>query len=431
MARQGKPPTAETVCVPLYSPSFWQTGSSFSHLDEDTAAFAAGNADSLMTPELAPGEAQHSPGPVVLGMFQDMGWPSAATVPISSKGLYKAAATVPLPRLKHQTGAKAGSAIDIPVTGHFGVPAGVTAVTVNVEIHSPTATGYWTTLPGCKGGGSTPSVAGYTAHQSRSSQVTLPVSSSGHVAVTISAGTAEVNVDLIGWFSGSGDPYHHLLNQQVAATTPITAAKNLDVQVAGKAGVPAGATAVVLKARISAPSAAGWLRVAPGGVVGQIPTLAYAKGETISNLVTVPLGTGARAGKVHLQITTGSATVSLEAVGWYGPNGGGASTGQIFHPAGPARYSQSLVGQDQIVNGLPGGAQVMLSVHLSNPTASGLLTSAALGSGSLHGVQEYRKGQSASGLIITTTNSAGQVRLRLTSGRATMYVDWLGYFAAV
>ncbi|MCW2548539.1 MAG: hypothetical protein JWN96_2999, partial [Mycobacterium sp.] len=38
-------------------------------------------------------------------------------------------------------------------------------------------------------------------------------------------------------------------------------------------------------------------------------------------------------------------------------------------------------------------------------------------------------GQPVSGTIITTTNSLGQVRLRLSVGKSPMYVDWLGYFA--
>jgi hypothetical protein len=77
---------------------------------------------------------------------------------------------------------------------------------------------------------------------------------------------------------------------------------------------------------------------------------------------------------------------------------------------------------------LPDSSQVLLSVHMTNPTSSGLLTSSPSGPGAMHGVQEYKKGQSTTGLIVTTTNAFGQVRLRLTSGSATMYVDWIGYF---
>jgi hypothetical protein len=56
----------------LYAPANWNGGSSFSHLRENT--YQAGTENSLMTPFLGTAEAIHNPGPVVEGMFRDMGW---------------------------------------------------------------------------------------------------------------------------------------------------------------------------------------------------------------------------------------------------------------------------------------------------------------------------------------------------------------------
>ena len=56
----------------LYAPSSWAEGSSYTHLDEMT--FPAGNANSLMTAYLDDQEAIHDPGPIALGMLEDMGW---------------------------------------------------------------------------------------------------------------------------------------------------------------------------------------------------------------------------------------------------------------------------------------------------------------------------------------------------------------------
>ncbi|MXZ81019.1 MAG: cadherin repeat domain-containing protein, partial [Gammaproteobacteria bacterium] len=56
----------------LYAPSSWEEGSSYTHLDEIT--FPAGDANALMTPYLANQEAIHDPGPIALGMLEDMGW---------------------------------------------------------------------------------------------------------------------------------------------------------------------------------------------------------------------------------------------------------------------------------------------------------------------------------------------------------------------
>jgi len=58
--------------VRLYAPSTWESGSSYSHLNEQT--FPAGNLNSLMTPSLGAAEAIHYPGDITLNMFKDMGW---------------------------------------------------------------------------------------------------------------------------------------------------------------------------------------------------------------------------------------------------------------------------------------------------------------------------------------------------------------------
>lgn len=56
----------------LYAPGKYSTGSSISHLDE--ATYPAGNENSLMTFAIGAKESIHTPGPVVLRMFDEMGW---------------------------------------------------------------------------------------------------------------------------------------------------------------------------------------------------------------------------------------------------------------------------------------------------------------------------------------------------------------------
>ena len=60
----------------LYAPAIWESGSSFSHLDENV--FPPGDPDSLMTPFLSLDEAIHNPGDITLCMFQDMGWTTSS-----------------------------------------------------------------------------------------------------------------------------------------------------------------------------------------------------------------------------------------------------------------------------------------------------------------------------------------------------------------
>ena len=54
----------------LYTPSLYEAGSSTSHLDE--ATFSKTGLDSVMTPNLDPGEIFKEPGPLLLAMMEDM-----------------------------------------------------------------------------------------------------------------------------------------------------------------------------------------------------------------------------------------------------------------------------------------------------------------------------------------------------------------------
>jgi hypothetical protein len=54
----------------LYAPSTWQPGSSYSHVDEGYND----SPDALMTYSIFNGETSHLAGPIVQGMFKDMGW---------------------------------------------------------------------------------------------------------------------------------------------------------------------------------------------------------------------------------------------------------------------------------------------------------------------------------------------------------------------
>lgn len=58
--------------VPLYTPSTWSSGSSYSHLAESFNL----TTDDLMTFSIGSGRSQHTVGPVTLGLLKDIGWPA-------------------------------------------------------------------------------------------------------------------------------------------------------------------------------------------------------------------------------------------------------------------------------------------------------------------------------------------------------------------
>lgn len=56
----------------IWAPATFSQGSSYSHWDE--FIFPANNINSLMTPSIGNGQANHNPGPITRGLFEDMGW---------------------------------------------------------------------------------------------------------------------------------------------------------------------------------------------------------------------------------------------------------------------------------------------------------------------------------------------------------------------
>ncbi|MFZ6001153.1 MAG: hypothetical protein ACOYW3_11635, partial [Bacteroidota bacterium] len=59
----------------IYAPAAFNGGSSISHFDENT--YPKGDINSLMSPQVGAVEVIHNPGPMMMGMFSDMGWVSA------------------------------------------------------------------------------------------------------------------------------------------------------------------------------------------------------------------------------------------------------------------------------------------------------------------------------------------------------------------
>lgn len=56
----------------IYAPTSWSPGSSYYHWNNST--FPNSDINSLMRSSIGPGQANHNPGPITLGFFQDMGW---------------------------------------------------------------------------------------------------------------------------------------------------------------------------------------------------------------------------------------------------------------------------------------------------------------------------------------------------------------------
>lgn len=409
----------------LYAPNPFQEGSSYSHLDE--SSYPAGNANALMTPGLHFGEVTHQVGPIVSGMFQDMGWPTTGA-PSTAVGDYHVAAPMRLASSRTVTNA---APLNVKVTGVDGVPtSGVTSVVVNVAVQSPTKAGYWAALPGCSGAG-LPDSQNFLANQTRTSLSVLPVDDNGNIQISLAAVPAAamsgiVSVDLVGWYAPNGVSYHQLASVQRAYSGTATTAP-VDVKMLGVAGIPtSGVSAVVMSASVMSGGGHGVLVVGPGGVTSIVPTLSYDSGELTSNTAIIPLGTGGGAGKIRVRTTAGAAIVGLNVVGWYGPSTVG---GQAFHSAGPMHVPLAPAGQNATIGGFPDSTPIMIDVHLSHPTVAGWFGAGPGGSTVTLAAQEFKAQQPTSGTTIVMTDALGRITLHLSGGTATYYIDFQGWFS--
>ncbi|MGS2617289.1 hypothetical protein ACVCAH_22595 [Micromonospora sp. LZ34] len=116
----------------------------------------------------------------------------------------------------------------------------------------------------------------------------------------------------------------------------------VDLQVAGRGGVPAsGVGAVVLNVTITGPTAGGFVTVYPAGQPRpNASSVNFAKGWLGSNNVTVKLGSG---GRVSVFNRNGETHVVVDVVGFYAADNTLASRGigSFYHPHRPGRIYDS------------------------------------------------------------------------------------------
>ncbi len=96
-----------------------------------------------------------------------------------------------------------------------------------------------------------------------------------------------------------------LLNKNVG-TKPVA------VLVAGRGGVPAGASAVLVNVKVSKPAKKGYVSVAPYGRAGSVAIQEFAAREKVSNLALVAL----HQGRLAVRVSKGSARVRLQVCGY-------------------------------------------------------------------------------------------------------------------
>jgi hypothetical protein len=161
--------------------------------------------------------------------------------------------------------------------------------------------------------------------------VTVPVGAGGKVTLYNGFGSADVVIDVEGWYGPSGPATRdglynavspaRLLDTRFGTGTggrvaPLGQGQMITVQATGRGGVPAsGVSAVVLNVTATEPTSGGYLTVFPaGGSVPLASNLNFVAGETVPNRVVVPVGSG---GAVRIFNGLGQVHVVVDVGGWF------------------------------------------------------------------------------------------------------------------
>ncbi|MBM0275801.1 right-handed parallel beta-helix repeat-containing protein [Micromonospora tarensis] len=349
------------------------------------------------------------------------------------------------------------SEVLLPVPSIGGVPAAnVDAVVLNVTATQPTTAGFLTVYPD---GVTTPSASSvnYVANETVPNLVTVPLTSGGLRFRNSSSGTVHVVADLQGWFGASGSGFKPLTPVRVADSREGTggpylpdSSRQLDLS----SKVPADTTAVILNVTATAPTAAGVLKVFPGGsLVPVASNLNFVAGQTIPNLVMVPVV----GGKVNIyNQSSGTVHVIADLAGYFGSASSGADqtyvpygprrvadtrdgTGLSYRPVGPIAPNSPIGFSPQNVQGNPTCA----SSALQCPTAvvANLTVTAPTKAGVLIGYPfdkprptasnvNFVAGETASNLAVIGTELGSVSLYNASSGSTHVIVDQAGYFIA-
>ncbi len=345
-----------------------------------------------------------------------------------------------------------GGTISLQITGADGgvVPSsGVTAVVLNVTATDPTDSSFITVYPD---GTSLPTASNlnFTAAETIANLVTVPVGADGAVDFYNHTGSVNLVADLEGYYttSGTGSLFDSIAPVRVLDTrngtggysAPVGPGGTISLQVAGVDDVPAtGVTAVVLNVTATDPTDSSFITAYPDG--STLPTasnLNFTAGETIPNLVVVPVGA---AGAVDFFNHTGSVNLVADLEGYY------YSAGSQYTPLGPVRVLDTRNGtggysapvgpggtislQVAGMTGVPatGVTAVVLNVTATDPTDSSFITAYPDGQ-PLPGTSNlnFTAGETIPNLVTVPVGADGKVDLYNHTGSVNLVADLEGYY---
>ena len=292
----------------------------------------------------------------------------------------------------------AGQVYELQVTGRAGVPADAIAAVLNVTVTSPEAAGYVTLFP-CGAPLPNASTVNFNAGDTVANLSITRLGTPGGKVCLYSSVATHVIVDVNAYFPGgasySSIPPVRILDSRPNSTTvdgqsqaigKLANNQTVELQIGGRAGVPANAGAVALNVTDVEATDGGYVTVYPCGTRPNASNLNFNAGQAVANLAVVKLDA---TGKVCLFTSTSSHLI-VDLSGFY-------PAAAAFAPLTPSRLldtrpgATTADGQGQaggklaagqeiqvVVSGrlgIPAGAlTAMLNITVADPGGSGYLT---------------------------------------------------------
>lgn len=219
-----------------------------------------------------------------------------------------------------------GGTLNIQVAGAGGMPdSGITAAVLNVTVTDTNADSFLAVYPQ---GIRTPrtSTLNWTQGVPVANRVIVPLSASGQIAVYNNQGTADVIVDVSGYFtsdaadSSAASLYYpisptRMLDTRVDGGT-LGAGGYFGEQFAGIRGISLQATAIVANLTATDTTSASFYTISPSETIPQTSDLNWRPGVTVGNLSLPMLNSN---GSAYIYNNQGSANAVVDVFGYFQP----------------------------------------------------------------------------------------------------------------
>ncbi len=346
------------------------------------------------------------------------------------------------------------SSLNLLVLGG-SVPADASAVALNVTVTDTTSDSFLTVYPT---GQPLPLVSNlnWPSGETVPNLVIVPVGLGGEVTFYNDQGRTDVVVDLEGYFApepsnsttgsyvpltpsrivdtraGSGEPY---------SGDTLGPGGSLNIQVAGRGGVPAsGVSAALMNVTVTDTTAPSYLTVYPQGDSQPLASnLNWLGGDTVANRVVVPVNP--TTGQITVYNDQGNTDVVVDVDGYFTNGGTPPANAGLFSTISPIRLldtrttgqalgpggilTHQLAGVDGIA---PQATAVVTNVTVTDTTAPSYLTVYPGPTRPLASDVNWLPGQTVPNLTVATLSSGGSISVYNDQGNTDVVVDAFGYF---